>query len=59
MGIGISDEGFGEDFMCENFGQRDLWSAYWRTPSLAVWRPMRSQRRVLRTTSDVKMTEKS
>ena len=45
------DDKFGEDLMCENFGQRGLRTVYWRTPSLAVWRPMRSQRRVLRTTS--------
>ena len=44
------DDGFGEDLMCENFGQRGLRTVYWRTPCLAVWRPMRSQRRVLRTT---------
>ena len=49
--IGISDDGFGEDLMCEMFGQSGLRSAYWRTPCLAVWRPMESQRRVLRTKS--------
>ena len=48
--VRISDDGFGADLMCENFDQRGLRQIYWRTPSLAVWRPMRSQRRVLRTT---------
>ena len=43
------DDGFGGDLMCENFGQRGLRTVYWRTPCLAVWRPMRSWRRVLRT----------
>ena len=48
--ISISDDGFGDDLMYGNFVQRGLRLLYWRTPSLAVWRPMRSQRRVLRTT---------
>ena len=48
--MSFSDNGFGEDLMCENFVQKGLRLRNWRTPCLAAWRPMESQRRVLRTT---------